>query len=60
MPVSQYTRLIDSGVSHHFEPHHNNFVTFNGITPVPIDSADGHKFYATGMGSICIAIPCGN
>ncbi|KAI0757985.1 hypothetical protein C8Q74DRAFT_1159397, partial [Fomes fomentarius] len=52
MPISLYTRLIDLGTSHHFEPHHNNFVMFREITPVPISSADSHKFYATGMGSI--------
>ncbi len=60
MPISQYTCLIDSGASRHFEPHRNNFVMFHETTPIPIDSADGHKFYATGTGSIRIAIPCGN
>ncbi|KAI0747038.1 hypothetical protein C8Q80DRAFT_1069223, partial [Daedaleopsis nitida] len=51
---SRYLRLIDSGASRHFDPHQENFVTFPTIPPVPINSADGRVFHATGVGSIRI------
>ncbi|KAI0743689.1 hypothetical protein C8Q80DRAFT_1074558, partial [Daedaleopsis nitida] len=54
IPFSRYSCLIDSQASIHFEPHRDNFTSFCTITLVPIDSAEGRKFYATGTGTIRI------
>jgi hypothetical protein len=51
---NQHTHLIDSGATRHFEPNRANFSSFQEIAPVPITSADGCQFYATGKGDIPI------
>ncbi len=56
IPRSRYVRLVDSGASQHFEPHCDNFISFRQITPIPINSADGRVFYATGKGDVCIVL----
>ncbi|KAI0370319.1 hypothetical protein BV20DRAFT_909634, partial [Pilatotrama ljubarskyi] len=54
LPRSRYTRLIDSGTSRHFDPCRDNFLTFREIVPIPINSADGRVFHATGEGDVCV------
>ncbi|CDO71000.1 hypothetical protein BN946_scf184844.g4 [Trametes cinnabarina] len=51
-----HTRLVDSGASRHFDPHRSNFTTLRPITPIPINSADGRVFYATGEGDVRVAV----
>ena len=54
---SCYVRLIDSGMSQHLKPNRDNFIasTLRPITPIPINSTDGHVFFATGKGNVCVA-----
>lgn len=52
LSIDCYTRLLDSGASHHFDPCCDNFVTFHEIPPKPVNSADGHVFYATATGNV--------
>ncbi|KAL7278122.1 hypothetical protein ACG7TL_008093 [Trametes sanguinea] len=56
VPLTRYSRLIDSGASRHFDPNRDNFTTFRPISPIPINSADGRVFYATGEGDVRVAI----
>jgi hypothetical protein len=46
--------ILDSGASRHFEPDWAKFTTFRSIVPVPVVSADGCEFYATGEGTVPI------
>ena len=50
---------MDSGASRHFDPCRENFLTLRTIAPVPINSADGRIFHATGEGSVRIATSAG-
>ena len=50
-----YARLIDSGTSQHFR------TTSSHSSPLllSINSVDGHVFYATGKGDVCMVLTCG-
>ncbi|EJF55539.1 hypothetical protein DICSQDRAFT_73598, partial [Dichomitus squalens LYAD-421 SS1] len=52
LPLDRYTRLIDSAASRHFDPCRENFIAFRKIEPIPIQSADGRIFHATGEGDV--------
>ncbi|OJT06657.1 Retrovirus-related Pol polyprotein from transposon TNT 1-94 [Trametes pubescens] len=51
-----HTHLVDSDASRHFDPHRRNFTILRPITPIPINSADGRVFYATGEGDVRITV----
>ena len=54
--ITKFSYILDSGASRHFEPKRERFRTYEKITPVPIQSADGKMFYATGRGDVPLAV----
>ncbi|KAJ3017757.1 hypothetical protein NUW54_g512 [Trametes sanguinea] len=52
-------RLLE-GASRHFDPCGDNFLSFHTITPIPINSADGQIFYATGEGDVQVSVKHSN